>query len=399
MKQRLLVLAAGPLQLPAIHVARRLGIEVIALDGDPSAPGLGLADSARVVNILDVEACLKVAREVRPDGVIHICSEVAMPALGAINDELCLKGPGRTTVMNATNKEAMRRAFAAAGAPSPRCHGICTEAEALSAARDFVGPVIVKPARNSGSRGVSRVDDPRDESAVVAAFRRAFTESRDPAAVIEEFIDGPEFSVEILVWHGVERVLAVTDKQTTGSPYFVETGHSQPTRLPAAARQKVVVAALQGVRALGITWSAAHAEVKLSPTGPFLVEIGARLGGDFITTELVPRSTGIDMVAAAVRLALGEVPDLTPLHLPQGAAIRYLRPKPGRVRTILGAVEAASMPGVRVVNVSVKAGDIVPPITSSLSRVGHVIAEGRNVEEAVDNAEAARNAIRIETTP
>jgi biotin carboxylase len=127
------------------------------------------------------------------------------------------------------------------------------------------------------------------------------------------------------------------------------------------------------------------------------MEIGARLGGDFITTELVPRSTGIDMVAGAVRLALGEEPDLKPRHPPRGAAIRYLTPRPGRITAISGLEAARRSPEVRIVDVYVSAGETVPEITSSLSRSGHVIAEGATAEAAIRSAEAARDTVRIET--
>jgi len=375
-----------------------MGLRVVALDGDPRAPGLALADVAVVADIADPKACLEVAAREKADGVIHVCSEVAMNSLGLINEALGLHGPDRATVVRSTNKEKMRRAFEAGRAPSPRSLGAGNEAEALSAAEQLCWPIIVKPSRNSGSRGISRLDDQSQRGAFLAAFARAVGHSRDHSAVIEEFVEGPEFSVEILSWNNRCNVLAVTDKVTTGDPHYVETGHSQPTRLSASDRARVVDAALRGVKALGINWSAAHAEVKLTRDGPFLMEIGARLGGDFITTELVPRSTGIDMVAAAITLALGGEPDLTPKHAPRGAAIRYLTPPPGLVTDLSGIDCARSMPGVRIIEVSTEVGDLVPKITSSLARIGHVVAEGRDARDAIAKAEAARDAIRIATS-
>lgn len=395
----LLVLAAGPLQLPVIAAARRLGVRTVALDGDPAAPGLALADVGRVVNILDPEACLAVAQEERADGVIHICSEVAMPALGLINEKLGLHGPDCATVVRATNKERMRRAFEAGGATSPRSFGAATREQALTALVAVGRPCIVKPSRNSGSRGVTRIGEDDSDTLFLESFDRAVRESRDASAVVEEFVDGPEFSVEILVWRGRPHVFAVTDKETTGAPYFVETGHSQPSRLSSSDYAKVVDAAVHGVQALGIDWSAAHAEVKLATNGAFLMEIGARLGGDFITTELVPRSTGIDMVAAAIQVALGQDPDLVPRRTPGGVAIRYLRPKPGAIVSITGLDTARQMPGVVVTEIYVRTGSIVSELTSSLTRVGHIVAEGANATEAIARAEAACATIRIETIP
>jgi biotin carboxylase len=396
-KGTLLVLAAGPLQIPAVVTGKRMGLRVVAADGDPGAPGLALADAAYVGNILDEDFCLSVAKKEKIGGVIHICSEVSMFAMGRINEELGLQGIDCATAVRATNKEKMRRAFEDGGAPSPASVGAISDADAL-AARQRVGyPLIIKPSRNSGSRGVTCLKEGSSQEDFMAAFRRAVSESRDRSAVIEEFVEGPEFSVEILVWNGIPRVLTVTDKLTTGDPYFVETGHSQPTRQTEAARCSIEEAAVRGVRSLGIDWSAAHAEIKLSPRGPVLMEIGARLGGDFITTELVHRSTGIDMVAGAISLAMGREPDLSPAHPPQGSCIRYLTPSPGRVVSVEGLEKAQGLPGVKIVDVEVKPGDTVPEITSSLTRVGHVIAEGANAAEAIANAEAGRDAIRIVT--
>lgn len=393
----LLVLAAGPLQMPALTTAKRMALRVVAADGNTEAPGLALADAAHVINILDPEACLDVARREKIDGVIHVCSEVSMYPMGRINEELGLAGIDAETAVRSTNKERMRRAFEAAGAPSPQSIGVATREAALAAVRAIGGPVIFKPSRNSGSRGVTRLDPDAAPETIDAALRYAVEESRDESALVEEYVEGPEFSVEILCWNGEPRVLSVTDKVTTGPPHFVETGHSEPTRRPPEVRQAIVDAAVAGVRALGIDWAAAHAEVKLSPRGPVLMEIGARLGGDYITTELVPRSTGIDMVEGAINLALGREPDMHPRHEPHGAAIRYVTPAPGTVVSIEGVGKARRMAGVRIVEVDVQVGDTVPEVKSSLTRVAHVIAEGAIADEAIENAEAGRAAIRIQT--
>ena len=374
-----------------------MGLYVIVLDSDCNAPGLQLGDAGFVVDITDADACLAIARRERIDGVVHVCSEVSMAVMGRINEELGLYGIDAATAFRATNKVEMRRAFGVGGAPSPKSVGAATEAEALVAAATVGLPLIVKPSRSSGSRGVSRVENLDEPAVFLRAFHRAVEQSRDPSAVIEAFIEGPEFSVEILVWEGSPRVLAVTDKITTGAPYFVEIGHSQPTQVNTVQRRLIEEAAVKGVLALGIDWAAAHAEVRLSPEGPYIIEIGARLGGDYITTELVPRSTGINMVEGAIRLALGEVPDLMPRSAPKGAAIRYIIPPPGRVVRIENMDAGRLTKGVVVFELGSRLGDNVPECTSSLSRVGHVIAEGSTACVAIAAAEAARDVIRVVT--
>jgi len=393
----LMVLAAGPLQIPVITTARRLGLRVVVVDADANAPGLRLADVAHVANITDYDACRAIAHQEAAGGVIQICTEVSIPLIGRLNAELGWSGLRPEVALDVTNKHRMRQAFDRGGAPSPRSFGVYTEAEAVAAAQSVRGAVILKPSRSSGSRGVTKLNHGATDQEVITAFGRALGFSADRGVVLEEFVEGPEFSVEILVWAGNPQVLAVTDKVTTGAPHFVETGHSQPSALVPADREQVVAAAVAGVRALGIDWSAAHAEIKLGPNGARIMEIGARLGGDFITTELVPRSTGIDMVAGAIRLALGEVPDLRPQHPPQGAAIRYVIPPPGQVLAVAGLTKAQTLPGVRVAEVYVQAGGIVPPVTSSGCRSGHVIAEGPSAAEAIRNAEVARDTIQIQT--
>ena len=398
-KKTLLVLAAGSLQVPAITVAKRMGLRVVAADGNPKAPGLVLANAAHVIDITNPQACLEVARSERVDGVIHICSEVAMASLGLINQELGLAGPDSETVVRATNKEQMRRAFEEGGAPSPTSIAVATEHAALAAAAFIDGPMIVKPSRNSGSRGITFVPAMASANLLKAAFNHAMAESRDRAALVEQYVEGPEFSVEALIWRGRTEILALTDKLTTGQPHFVEMGHSQPTLLKAQDAIKVREAAILGIRALGLDGCAAHAEVKLSSDGPYLMEIGARLGGDFITTELVPRSTGVDMVAGAIRICLGEEPDLKPKHEPRGVAIRYLAPAPGKVVRVSGVEEALRQSGVKVVELYVSSGDIVGQVNSSRARSGHVIAEGLTVEEAVENAERARECVKPVISP
>ncbi len=398
MKQKtLLVLGAGSLQIPAILTGKRLGLRVVALDGDPGAPGLSFADTGHVVDITNAQNCLALARKEQVDGVIHICSEVSMTALGLINREMGLHGPDPDMVICATNKERMRRSFEEGGAPGPMSIAAVSDAEAMAAVAAIGGPTIVKPSRNSGSRGVTFLPEGAQPDVVLSAFRYALAESRDRSTVIERYIEGPEYSVEALVWNDRIEIVAITDKMTSGIPHFVETGHSQPAQIGEAESFAIRQAAAHGIRALGLNWCASHAELKLAPDGPYLIEISARLGGDFITTELVPRSTGIDMVAAAIRLCLGEEPDLDAQHSPQGVAIRYLTPSPGLVVSVDGVDEARYLDGVKIVEVYVAPGQEIGKLNSSLARAGHVVAEGRTAREAVKNAERAGECIHIGT--
>lgn len=397
MQKRLLVLAAGILQVPVIKKAKEKGYYVIAVDGDSNAIGLQYADKAICANITDEEIMLEIAREQHVDGVIHPCSEVSMNVMGRINDELGLAGITKEQAIRATNKHLMREAFEKGNAPSPK--SILTDSvedawEHLQ--NDFTTDGILKPSRNSGSRGIAKVVRDMNKADFINAYNIALNESRDKSVLIEQFIEGPEFSIEIIVWNGKVNVLTVTDKKTTGAPHFVELGHNQPSCYSKEDVETLQAAAVAGVKALGVNNCACHAEAKLMNGKAYLMEIGARLGGDFISTELTHLSTGIDMVAAAINVALGIEPDLSVKEEPKGACIRYFCPKPGRLISVSNT-EVLDDPHVYKKEIYVHEGDIIPEVTSSLSRSGHVIVIEKTPQKAIELAERLIREVKFDT--
>ena len=395
--KKLLVLAAGILQVPVIKKAKEMGIYVVAADGSEHAVGLQLADKPIVVNITSEEEMLRVAREEQVDGVIHPCSEVSMNVMGRINDELGLSGISREAAIRATNKHLMREAFEARNAPSPK--SILTESaeDAWNHLQNgFDSDGILKPSRNSGSRGIAKVTRDMPKEDFVKAYDVALNESRDKSVLIEQFIEGPEFSIEIIVWDGKVNVLTVTDKKTTEAPHFVELGHSQPSCFSAEDVEKLKAAAVAGVKALGVNNCACHAEAKLMDGKAYLMEIGARLGGDFISTELTHLSTGIDMVAAAINCALGIEPCLEPTEEKHGVCIRYFCPKPGKLVNISNT-EVLNDERVYLWEIYHKEGDMIPEVTSSLCRSGHVIVTEKDAPSAIAYAESLLNEVKMVT--
>lgn len=385
--KKIMVLAAGVLQTPIIKKGRELGYYVIAVDGNPEACGFEYADKAICANIVSEDEMLRIAKEENIDGVIHPCSEVSMAVMGRINDELKLHGVTKEQAIVATNKHLMRQAFEKNQAPSPKFYKVESSEDAWTCfCENFDTNAILKPSRNSGSRGISKIEKGISKSSFVQLYNIALHESRDKSVLIEQFVEGPEFSVEIIVWDGVVHVLAVTDKKTTGAPHFVELGHNQPSCFPDEIVELVKKAAVAGVKALGVNSCACHAEVKVQNGKAYLMEVGARMGGDFISTVLTELSTGIDMTAAAINCSLGIKPDLTPKHKPQGACIRYFTPPSGIVRGIYNE-EACKKYNIESFQLYCKVGDFIPEITSSLSRSGHVIVTGDSAQDAIQDAE------------
>lgn len=392
-----MVLAAGLLQIDVIEKAKSMGYYVLAVDGNPKAPGFNVADKAICADIVNEDTMLKIARDEHVDGVIHPCSEVSMAVMGRINDELGLSGISREQAICATNKHLMRKAFEKGNAPSPKSILAQDAEDAWSRLQnEFDTNAILKPSRNSGSRGIAKVSRNMDKGDFIRAYDESLNESRDHSVLIEQFIEGPEFSIEMIVWQGEIHVLTVTDKKTTGAPHFVELGHNQPSCFSDADVETLKAAAIAGVKALGVNNCACHAEAKLMNGKAYLMEVGARLGGDFISTELTHLSTGVDMVAAAIDVALGVDPDLSVKEEPKGVCIRYFCPKPGKLVRISNT-EVLNNPHVYLWEIYPKEGDVIPAVTSSLCRSGHVIVTEKTPQKAIELAERLIESVKFET--
>ena len=209
-----------------------MGYYVIAADGNPNAVGLQYADKQICANITSEEEMVAIAKQEQIDGVIHPCSEVSMNVMGRIHDELNLSGVSRKQAVVATNKHLMREAFKKGDAPSPISILAKSAEDAWEQFMAMPGDAILKPSRNSGSRGIAKVSKGSNGVSEVSKedfyklYDIALEESRDNSVLIEQFIEGPEFSVEIIGWEGKVNVLTVTDKKTTEAPHFVELGHN-----------------------------------------------------------------------------------------------------------------------------------------------------------------------------
>ncbi|MBL1079461.1 ATP-grasp domain-containing protein [Nocardia sp. 2] len=275
------------------------------------------------------------------DGVLSSC-DYYLPTVAAVAAELGLPGPSRESVAAACDKERTRRICAAAGVPQPD-FAVAAEWPELADAAERIGfPLVVKPVDLCGGMFVRRVENGHELRVAVeelAGFPvNARGQRRSPLVLLEECLDGPEFSVETVTFGGRTTVVGITDKPVVGQPWFIEAGHMFPAALEPAAAAGIGAVATAAIAALGLDSTVAHTEIKLTGTGPKLVEVNPRPAGNRIT-ELVRRVTGIDLAAVHADLALGREPDLTPLDTGIGsAAIAFLIPEQtGVLREITGA--------------------------------------------------------------
>ena len=390
--KKILIIGASILQLPMIRRAKELGFRVGVVDYNPEAIGISYADDFFEVSTMDVDGVVKVAREYRPDGVTTLATDMPMRSVAAACEALGLPGISPETAFLSTDKGAMIEAFERMDVPHPQYKIARTRVEFDRVKTDVIYPAIMKPIDQSGSRGVTFVNSLAE---LEASYGYSNGESRDGGVVIEEFMLGPEVSVEIVALSECNiRVLAVTDKLTSDAPHFVEMGHSQPSRLSSEMVATIKGVAMRAVRAVGITRGPAHVEIIVTRDGPKLVELGARMGGDCITTHLVPLSTGIDMVEATVRCSFGKEPDLTP-KFNKGAAIRYFNVPAGVIKSITNVEEAKAIRGVRQISFVKNVGEQVTEIHESGDRLGFVIAQADTADEAIRICERAMSTVDV----
>ena len=391
--KRLLIIGASILQLPAIKKAKEMGYYVGVVDFNPNAIGISFADEYFNISTNDIEGVKACAREFCPDGIMTLATDMPMRSIAAACEELQLVGISQETALKATDKGEMIKAFEEYNVPHPWYY-ILSPTDSLSLIEELLSfPCIAKPTDNSGSRGVVLINT-IDELNDAIAYSR--TNGRSGTIIIEEYLTGKEVSVEVMVINTVPHILQITDKLTTGAPHFVELGHSEPSSLSKDEKDAISCVAINACKAIGIENGPAHVEIMLTDNGPKMIELGARMGGDNITTHLVPLSTGIDMIAATIQIACGESVNIEPTF-EKGSAIRFIKANKGIVKSISGLEKASTIEGVEEIHVGVKVGDQIEDINDSTDRIGYVIAQADNPHKAIDACEKALNYIKILT--
>ncbi len=356
--------------------ARRMGLRPVLLARDPDRYPYVRADAvdSRVVDTAAPEAVLAACAALagRVAGVTS-SSEYFVGTAGEVARSLGLPHPDPDAVRQARDKRAQRTRLAEAGVPCPGFAAAGTPAAAAGAAARIGLPVVVKPVAGSGSIGVRRCATPAEVRAaaeyVLDTDPAELALPAQPAVLVEEYLDGAEYSVETLD----DQVVGITGKHLGPEPYFVEIGHDFPARLGAAQRAAIGDAAVAALRALGLGWGAAHVELRQTAAGPRLVEVNPRLAGGMIP-RMVQEATGIDMIFHQVARAAGRA-EPPRASRARAASIRFLvATTSGRLTEICGVEAAGRVPGVVEVGLTREPGQEVVLRRSFQDRLGYVIA-------------------------
>ena len=304
---KLLILGAGQMQVPIIALAKQLGHTTIVADFDPSAPGFKYADVKSTISTIDKDAVLELAKSEHVDGILTT-SDYPVRVVAYVGEKLGLPAMTQQVAEACTNKYQQRLLFRDNGINTP-FFVQCDANSDLSSLKEF--PYIVKPVDSSASRGVERVNTMKQ---LKEAVNTACGLSRSGNAIVESFIGGKEFSVETLTQKGVTYIIQITEKLTRGEEqgYFVEDTHIEPARISDEEAEAIRTEVLRATKAVGVNNCPTHTEIKLWNGKPYIIEMACRLGGDYITSDLVPLSTGISMMENLIRLSLGETIDIKP---------------------------------------------------------------------------------------
>lgn len=416
MKDSILILGAGIMQRPAILASKKLGLEIYVVDANPEAPCIGDADHFEKIDLKNRDEIASYAQSLA--GCMNLkavfTAGTDFSANAAYASEKCgFSGHSYEAAVNASDKALMRQCFRNARVPSP--HFILIEKKYLKntlstqVVNGLKFPYVIKPVDNMGARGCRMVRN-RDE--LFAAVDEAFKHSRSGKALLEEYMEGPEFSIDALIYDGTFTVTGFADRHISFEPYFVELGHTMPTSIDYKKYIELVKVFAQGARALGLSRGAAKADIKWTKNGPMIGEIAARLSGGYMSGWTFPYSSDLNLTEQAIEIALGRKPAaLESYRFPlcvedapfkmfaydcdRSSAERAFISIPGRVKEILCLSEAAKISGVRDIFPRVKAGDRVVFPRNNVEKCGNVIAAAQNRQDAVKAAEEAVKLVTI----
>ena len=420
-QQSVLILGAGLMQKPAIISAKNAGFYTYVIDANPAAESIVYADEFKKIDLKNKEEIFEFAKVLKDKfnlaGIFTAGTDFSASVSYAA-EKLGFPAHSYESALNASLKPRMRDCFNSACVPSPKFFSLIgkdvTEKK-LRFITDSLGfPCVVKPADNMGARGCRMI---RDFSEAVTSVAAAAENSRSDTVIIEEYMEGPEFSIDALVYEGSLTITGFADRHIYYPPYFIETGHTMPTVIEEEKKLELIACFAKGVKALGLTCGAAKADIKYTSKGPQIGEIAARLSGGYMSGWTFPYSSDCNLTEQALLIATGKKPEYilknrVKLPVENGtfeifqitsekvSAERAWISIPGKIKAIEGLEQAKKTEGVmNVFPRPVKTGDSIDFPRNNVQKCGNVISMCTNYEEAVAASEKACSKIVIRLEP
>ena len=393
-KKSILIFGVGELQRSIIRRAKLKGLFTIGIDPCADAVCKDEVDAFEIVGGQDFEGTCAVVEKYGVDAIVTAATDKPLVMMARVAERYGFSFFSVETAQWSTDKYQMKQRFVEGGVPCARGRLIAKVEEA----EDLCYPLIVKPRDNSGSRGVKLC---RSKEELKESLQEALEYSHLDTVLVEEYIEGQEYSIEGLHYEGKSEVIQFTEKTTTEFPYNVELAHKQPANLTETQKDKIRELISKIAQCMHFENCASHTELKINDRGISIIETSPRLGGDYITSTLVPLSTGINMEDQLLNIALAETVDTQTGRVDKASGVSYFCLPQGMVKRIAPRIsEVPTWPGVYNFELKLKESDEVHLITSSLNRYGEVIVSGEDrkmVDERLDEYnKALENIIQLQ---
>lgn len=387
-KRSIMIFGVGELQQSIIKRAKAMGLFVVGIDPCSDAYCKDDVDAFEVVGGQDYEGTLEIAKKYRISAIVTAATDKPLVMMARVANALSLPFYSEDTARWSTDKYQMKQRFLLGGVPCAKGRLIKSAEEA----EDLHFPVICKPRDNSGSRGVKLC---RDLGELQECIDEAKQFSRLDTVLVEEFIEGKEYSIEALHYNGKVDIIQFTEKRTTPFPYNVELGHIQPANLSIEQKRSITDIISKISLCMNLNNCPSHTELKINDRGIFVIETSPRLGGDYITSVLTPLSTGINIEEYVINIALGQLIDSVKAGIDNTAsAISFLSLPEGQIFSIDPRInEISAFEDVYDFKLKLEQYDVIPSITSSLTRYGHIIVKGKDRESVIYKIHGYENLI------
>ncbi len=392
-----LILGAGLMQRPAIEVSKELGYKALVIDADPNAICVPFADRFEKIDLKDSEKIASFAFSLGENlKAIFTAGTDFSYSVSLASEKCSFPCHSSSSSLKATNKVFMRECFKKNNIPSP---------DFFSASEDFLSsiekdpsvdikfPKVVKPVDNMGARGCRLV---RNMDEFVFALKEALKYSRSKKAIVEDYMEGKEFSIDALVIDGKVIVTGFADRHIFFKPYFVELGHTMPSEVSDVEKNKIIEVFSSAVHALGLSNGAAKGDIKLTEKGPMIGEIAARLSGGYMSGWTFPYASGFNLTKEALKIALGKPSDFS--NISEIPCKRFSHEKafisiPGKIKEIIGEEEARATPFVKNIFFRVKNESEVSFPRNNVEKCGNVISCSEKRSLSLEAAEKAISSI------
>lgn len=383
--KKIMIIGAGLLQSFVIKRAKNLGYTTVCVDGNPNAVGFKYADYSKVINITDEKACLEYAKDMRIDGVLTAATDYGVLTASYIAQEMNLVGNRYEVCEIIKNKYSTRKVLSDNNVDSMTEFYEINDIEKVNSILDSIKlPVIVKPCDGSGSRGIKKISNKND---LKLACEEALQCSLSKKVLVEQFIDGHEYGVESFVVDGNVNILAIMDKTMTKDPIYAELGHSSESGLPKEVEEIIKEKVTNTINALGITTGSVNMDLLVdNKFNIYIIDIGARMGGNLIGSHIVPLSTGIDYIGNMIRLALKEKVCLERTIFDKVISTRLLTLTPGKIKKIENMKDIEEQDNVEDLILNIKEDSIINEYRSNLDNCGYVVVSDSKYEVAKKKA-------------